>query len=274
MDQSLLDSELRKTVSRLARRMGTTGKVNLYSQAEELVRAGASVNQKIGRKGPLLGLILLLWSAKEKESLVRVFIEHGADVNAPVTGLFLDMCSRGMDTLRVHFTHLIQIAAGQPVLWNSSGEIIQLLVKHGADLNTKTREGLTALDMAMTQLWLWEQWFEDQKIRVSKRYCSDEIETGFNILTYTPPLIDHLLAIRDLGGTPSVWTMEQVVHCALRMTRIQDACIQSRSELVARVAAAGMPPEEYLPKTLMAADDPARLDQMDVGPPTRLLHVV
>lgn len=272
MNHVSLNTDLCSVVKRLTRGRDLATKAPLYARAAELVAAGANVNQKIGRKGPLLGMILRLQSVQEKENLVRAFLKHGADPNAPVTGLFVELHADGMNAFRVHFTHLTQIPAAPPLQPGTCGKLVTLLVRSGAELNSKTREGLTAFDLAMWQLWKLERYFEHQKIRFAKRYYSDELDAACDLIGYTPSALELVGTIRDLGGIPSMWSPEQVDNCTARMNRVYDVCREARLELIARAAEAGADSEVYFNRTIMKETDPVSFARMNVGDPTALIR--
>lgn len=104
---------------------------NYFSIIEKLIDEGASVNIKDQFGVPLLHRVI--WKLKNetpreiKEKIIRKLLENNADVNA--------IDSSGQTPLY------------QSVLANLP-YVTQLLLEYGADVNLKTKEGDTALDVA------------------------------------------------------------------------------------------------------------------------------
>ena len=151
-DKAAINDELYALMKRLKR--GSPRGSTSLRRTKELIAAGADVNQPGRPRGPLIAVVLCSNLVSEGEDIFRTLLEHGADPNTPVSGLSTAIAER-----RIPYSHVAQIAVSERILPTACIRLISLLAERGADLNKKTRNGCTALDIAMWRLWQWEQWF-------------------------------------------------------------------------------------------------------------------
>lgn len=260
-DKAAIDDALYALVKRLKR--GSAAKAAMWlDSAKELIVAGADLDQMDRPKGPLLAVILGAYMTDDREALFRTILESGANPNAPVSGLSTFVAEE-----RVRYTSLAQVAVSEWMMPTTCCRLITLLAQHGADLNAKTRNGFTALDIAMSRLWEWEERFEMRKAAGTGGAYSFEIAHGFMLIFYAPPFLKLVETVIERGGLPSLWTEAQVKNCRERMARILEGCWDVRQEGFAKAEAAGMEPELYF-ETTKLGNQAKSIRRMVVGEPT------
>lgn len=258
---AVLDDELYALTKRL-KFGGARWVATVLDRVNELIAAGADLNQTGRPGGPLLAVVLSSNMTDEKEAVFRTILEQGADPKAPVSGLSTYLAGQ-----RVYFTSLAQVAVSERMWPLICCRLITLLVKHGADLNAKTRNGCTALDIAMYRLWGWEERFDLQRTAGANGAYHSEMATGFSLVAYMPPFWKLVETVIQLGGLPSLWTEAQVKNCQERLARIHEGCLDAREEGFAKAEALGMDPEHYFSTTPLG-DGVGSFARMDVGEPT------
>jgi ankyrin repeat protein len=102
------------------------GMTPLHLAAAETVSGVITITPQASSGTPVLAMEGRMTGTAERERIVQLLVQHGADPNA--------RSSSGTTPL---------MEAG------SSGGIVRALVKYGADVNTKANDGETALHMAM-----------------------------------------------------------------------------------------------------------------------------
>lgn len=245
-----LDDELYALVKRL-KRMSSTKASTLLDRANKLIAAGADLDQTGRPRGPLLAVILGPYMTDEREAMFRTLLEQGANPNAPVSGLSTFIADQP-----VRYTSLAQVAVSERMSPVICGRLMKLLAKYGADLNTRTRNGWTALDIATCRLWDWEQQFDLQRTAGADGPYSCE-GVGFMLLAHMPPCLRLVEIVVELGGRPSLWTETQVQNCRERLGRIYENCFEARQKISIKAEISGMESEHYF-----------SFARMDVGEPT------
>ncbi len=260
---SAINDELYALVKRLKR--SSSRRFTVLDDVKRLIAAGADVNQTGRPKGPLLAVVLSSKFVRdETEEVAQMLLQHRADPNAPVRGLYTAIGQK-----RLPCSHVAQLAVSEHILPNVCIRLILLLAEHGADLNRRARNGCTALDIAILRLSEWEHWFDFQRLRGTNGPYSRELELGFSLLTCAVPFSTLVEVILGLGGQPALFRKDQAEKCLERMERIREGCADARNEALAKAAASGLELEEYF-MSARVCDAGLKMGfaQMDVGDPT------
>ncbi len=123
-----------------------------------LLRYGADIDEAFNQDKTVTPLI---WAIKYRlPSMAAALLERGADPNHTVLGLATPLFG-AVGANNIAMTRLLLEHGGDPNIPNQAGEtpiflargsdMIGLLVKHGARLDLKTKQGSTLIDLAMTR---------------------------------------------------------------------------------------------------------------------------
>ena len=260
-DKAAIDDAL-YALAKQRKRVSVAKSAMWLNSAKELIAAGADLDQMDRPRGPLLAVILGSYMTDDREALFRTILEAGANPNAPVSGLSTFVAEQ-----EVRYTSLAQVAVSEGIIPMTCCRLITLLAQHGADLNAKTRNGFTALDIAMSRLWEWEDRFEMRKVTGTGGPYSFEILHASTLVFHAPPFLRLVEIVIEQGGLPSLWTKAQVKNCHERMGRILEGCRGIRQEGFAKAKAAGMESEIYF-ETTKLENHAKSVARMVVGEPT------
>jgi uncharacterized protein len=116
-----------------------------FKSAKMYLLKGAKVNAK-ANSGKTPGRTAIMWAAfRGKKEIVRLLIEHGAEINA-------------RDDWKGNMTKPDGTEGWTPLIFAADSdheEVVRILIEKGADVNVKTKSGITALSLA--QLWRNEE---------------------------------------------------------------------------------------------------------------------
>lgn len=120
--------------------------------AQLLLDRGAFADGDVGEGGTVLS-----YAAEGGNiDVVKLLIDHGADVNAPgelgITPLHRAKNAEIAQLLIDHGANVHGDCCDTPLLsavWNDKNDIVKILIDHGADVNAKDIDGHTPLDIAI-----------------------------------------------------------------------------------------------------------------------------